>query len=61
MAKIPTLRKTFSIFYRRHNELVSKVNVCFKTFLRLRLLEAEFYDDLVYRVKKIVGRTDFSV
>ena len=44
------LRKTFSKFYRRHNELVSKFNVGLKTLLHQGLSEPE----------KIVGRADFS-
>ena len=54
------LRKTVSKFYRRHYELVSKFNIDLKTILRLGLSEPEFYDDLVYKFKKMVGRTDFS-
>ena len=54
------LRKTFSKFYRRHYELVSKFNVGLKTLLHQGLSEAEFYGDLVYKFKKIVGRADFS-
>ena len=54
------LRNTFSTFYRRHYGLVSKFNVGLKTFLRHGLSEPEFYGDLVYKFKKIVGRTDFS-
>ena len=54
------LRKTFSKFYRRHYELVSKFNVGFKTFLHQGLSEPEFYGDLVYKFKKIEGRADFS-
>ena len=42
------LRKTFSKFYRRHYELVSKFNVGLKTLLHPGLLEPEFYDDLDY-------------
>ena len=45
------LRKTFSKFYRRHYELVSKFNVGLKTRLRQGLSEPEFYDDLVYKLK----------
>ena len=55
-----TLRKTFSKFYRRHYELVSKFNVGLKTLLHQGLSEPEFYGDLVYKFKKIVGRADFS-
>ena len=49
------LRKTFSKFYRRHYELVSKFSVGLKTFLHQGLSEPEFYGDLVYKFKKIVG------
>ena len=54
------LRKTFSKFYRRHYELVSKFNVGLKTLLHQGLSEPEFYGDLIYKFKKIVGRADFS-
>ena len=54
------LRKTFSKFYRRHYELVSKFNVGLKTLLHQGLSEPEFYGDLVYKFKKIVGRANFS-
>ena len=54
------LRKTFSKFYRRHYELVSKFNVGLKTLLHQGLSEPEFYGDLVYKFKKDVGRADFS-
>ena len=46
------LRKTFSKFYRRHYELVSKFSVGLKTFLHQGLSELEFYGDLVYKFKK---------
>ena len=54
------LRKTFSKFYRRHYELVSKFNVGLETLLHQGLSEPEFYGDLVYKFKKIVGRANFS-
>ena len=61
------LRKTFSKFYRRHYELVSKVNVGLKTLLHQGLSEPEFYGDLFVsrdlwyiNSQKIVGRADFS-
>ena len=53
-------RKTFSKFYRRHYALVSKFNVGLKALLHQGLSESEFYGDLVYKFKKIVGRADFS-
>ena len=54
------LRKAFSKFYRRHNELVSKLNVGLKSLLQQGLSEPEFNGDLVYKFKKIRGMTDFS-
>ena len=45
------LRKTFSKFYRRHYELVSKFNVGLKTLLHQGLSEPEFYGDLIYKFK----------
>ena len=47
------LRKTFSKFYRRHYELVSKFNFGLKPILHQGLSELEFYGDLVYKFKKI--------
>ena len=41
------LRKTFSKFYRRHYELISKFNVGLKTLLLEGLSEPEFHGDLV--------------
>ena len=54
------LRKTFSKFYRRHYELVCKFNVGLKPLLHQGLSEPEFYGDLVYILKTIEGRADFS-
>ena len=42
------------------NIKVSKFNVGLKTLLHQGLSEPEFYGDLVYKFKKIVGRVDFS-
>ena len=53
------LRKTFSKFYRRHYELISKYNVGLKTLLCEGLSEPEFYGDLVYK-KKLIGINYFS-
>ena len=41
-------------------ELISKFNVGLKSLLHQGLSEPEFYGDLVYKFKKIRGRTDFS-
>ena len=52
--------KTFSKFYRRYYDLISKSQVGLKSLLRHGLSEPEFYCDLVYRMKKIVGFNNFS-
>ena len=54
------LRKTFSKFYRRYYELLSKFNFGLKALLHPGLSEPEFYGDLVYKFKNFVGRADFS-
>ena len=54
------LPKMFSKFYRSYYDLVSKFNTGFKSFLKQCLSEPEFYGDLMYTFKKIVGRNDFS-
>ena len=55
------LRKTLSKFYRRYYDLISKFpQVGLKSLLRQGLLEREFYGDLVYKLKKIVGSNNFS-
>ena len=54
------LRKTFSKFYRRYFDLISKFQIGFKSLLGQGLSEPEFYSDLVYKLKKIVGSNSFS-
>ena len=54
------LQKTFSKFYRRHYKLISKYNVGLKTLLSEGLSQPEFYGDLVYKFKKLIGINDFS-
>ena len=53
------LRKAFSKFYRRQSTLVEKYSVSLKTLLQRGISEPEFYGDLVYRFKKIVGKSNF--
>ena len=53
------LRKTFSKFYRRHYELISKINVGLKTLLSEGLSEPGFYGDLVYNFEKLIGSNIF--
>ena len=54
------LRKTFSKFYRRYYDLICKFQVGLKSLLCQGLSENEFYGDLVYKSKKIVGSNNFS-
>ena len=54
------VRKTFSKFYRQYYDLISKFQVGLKSLLRQRLSEPDFYGDLVYKLKKIVGSNNFS-
>ena len=54
------LRRTFSKFYRRYYDLISKFQVGLKSLLRQGLSEPDFYGDLVYKLKKIVGSNNFS-
>ena len=53
------LRKAFSKFYRRHSGLVEKYNVSLKKLLQQGISEPEFYGDLVYRMRKIMGKSIF--
>ena len=50
------LCKAFSKFYRRHFDLMSKYNVGLKTLLLQGLSELDFYDDLVYKCRKIIDK-----
>ena len=52
--------QTFSKFYRRYYDLISKFQVALKSLLRHGLSKPEFYGDLVYKLKKIVGSNNFS-
>ena len=54
------LHKTFSKFYRRYYYLISKFQVGLKSLLLQGLSEPDFYSDLVYKLKKIVGSNNFS-
>ena len=54
------LCKTFSKFYRQYYDLISKFQVGLKSLLRQGLSEPDFYGDLVYKLKKIVGSNNFS-
>ena len=55
-----TLHKTFSKYYRRYYDFISKFQIGLKSILRQGLSEPEFYGDLVYRLKKIDGSNNFQ-
>ena len=55
-----TKAKAFLKFYRRHSALVESYSVSLKTLLQQGIAEPEFYDDLVYRFSKIVGKSLFG-
>ena len=52
--------KPFSKSYRRYYDLISKFQVGLKSLLRQGLSKPEFYGDLVYKLKKIVGSNNVS-
>ena len=52
--------KPFSKFYRRYYDLISKFQIGLESLLHQGLSEPEFYGDLVYKLKKIVGYNNFS-
>ena len=54
------LCKTISKFNRRYYDLISKLQIGFKSPLRQGLSEPEFNGDLVYKLKKIVGSNNFK-
>ena len=49
------LHKAFSKFYRRHFELIEKYHVSLKKLMQQGICNPEFYGDLVYKFKKIMG------
>ena len=48
------LLKTFSKFYRRYYDLISKIQIGVKSLLRQELWEPDFYGDLVYMLAIII-------
>ena len=53
-------RKAVSKFYHRHSELIVKCNIGLKTLLQQGISEPIFYGNLVYKFKRIVGKSNFS-
>ena len=54
------LLKVFSKFYRRHFELIEKYHASLKKLMQQGISNPEFYGDLVYKLKKIIGNPNFS-
>ena len=54
------LRKAFSKFYRWHLELIEKYHVSLNKLMQQGISNPEFYGDLVYKFKKIIGNPNFS-
>ena len=53
------IRKAFSRFNHRHSELNVRYNIGLKTLLQHGKPEPIFYGDLVYKLKRIVGKPNF--
>ena len=53
-------RKAFSKLYHRHSELIVKYNIGSKSLLKQGISEPIFYGDLVFKFKRIVGKSNFS-
>ena len=54
------IQNRYTSFYRRYYGLISKFQVGLKSLLRQGLSEPDFYADLVYKLKKIIGFNNFS-
>ena len=54
------VRKAVSKFYCRHFELIEKYHVSLKKLMQQGICNPEFYGDLVYKFKKIIGNPNFS-
>ena len=54
------LHKTFSKFYHRCVDLIYQLKIGLKSLLHQGFSEPDFYGDLVYKLKKIVGANNCS-
>ena len=54
------IRKTFSKFYHRHSELIVKYDIGLKTLLEQGISYPKFYGDLVYKFKRVCGKSNFN-
>ena len=55
------LRKTFSKFYHRNLALIDKYNCNLKSLLRQGITHSEFYGDLIYKLRSIIGNKNFHI
>ena len=54
------IRKAFSKFYHRNSELIFRYDIGLRTLLQQGISEPIFYGDLVYKFKRIVGKSKLS-
>ena len=54
------LRKSFSKFYYRNLPLISKYKCNLKTLLRQGVSHPEFYGDVIYKLRKVIGHIHFN-
>ena len=54
------LRKAFSKFYRRHFELIENYHASLKKLMQQAICNPEFYGDLVYKFKIIIGNPNLT-
>ena len=54
------IRKAFSRFYQRQSELVVRYNIGLKHLLQQGISKLIFYGDLVYKLKKNVGKPNLN-
>ena len=59
--RYPRIHKAFLKFYRRDFYKMSKYIVGLKTLLLQGLSEPEFYGDLVYKFRRIIGKIIFLI
>ena len=50
----------FLLCFHRHSEVIVKYNIGLKALLQQGILELISYGDLVYKFKRIVGKSNFS-
>ena len=54
------LRKTFTKFYNRNLSIISKYKCSLKILLRQGISHPEFYGDVIYKLRKILGHIYFQ-